>query len=98
MDAFDEDDEVFLENEISAELEEDLWSSPLMNYSSPFDDYKDLYSNIPDIAGARGSSGYRSSSSSTSTRLPVPLDGRFALFLNGWMDHHLSRSVTVFIQ
>ena len=69
MDPFDEDDEVFLENETSAELEEDLWSSPLMNYSSPFDDYKDLFSSIGEVVT------HRSSSSSGSTRLPVPLAG-----------------------
>lgn len=78
MDPFDEDDEVFLENEVSAELEEDLWSSPLMNYSSPFDDYKDLFSNIPETPSPHKSSGYRSSSSSTkSSRLPVSLEGMY---------------------
>ena len=65
MDSFDEDDEVFLENEISAELEEDLWSSPLMNYHSPFDDYKELFASIAE-------STHRSSGSSGSSRLPVP--------------------------
>lgn len=36
-----EDDDVF------DETEEELWSSPLMNHKSPFDDYKDLYADIP---------------------------------------------------
>lgn len=60
---FDEDDDVFLSDEIQAELEKDLWSSPLMNYSSPFDDYKDLYADI-DTPKSRHSS----------SRLPVPVD------------------------
>ena len=80
MDPFDEDDEVFLENEVSAELEEDLWSSPLMNYSSPFDDYKELFSDIVETPSRHKSSGYRSTSSSTSSsRLPVPFDGRLLI-------------------
>ena len=81
MDPFDEDDEVFLENEVSAELEEDLWSSPLMNYSSPFDDYKELFSDIVETPTRLKSSGYRSysSSSTSSSRLPVPSDGRFLI-------------------
>ena len=62
---FEDDDDVFLSNEVEAELEEDLWSSPLMNYSSPFEDYKDLYADI--AAPPRRSS----SSSSFTSRLPV---------------------------
>lgn len=27
----------------------ELWSSPLMNYKSPFDDFEDLYKNIAQI-------------------------------------------------
>jgi hypothetical protein len=68
---FDEDDEVFLSNEIEAELEKDLWSSPLMNYSSPFDDYKDLYADID-----------KPKSRHSSSRLPVPVDiGRYFCYI-----------------
>ena len=28
------------------EVEEELWSSPLMHYTSPFDDYKELFNEI----------------------------------------------------
>lgn len=40
MDGFDDMFEEF-ENMI-----EELWSSPLMNHKSPFDDYRDLYKDI----------------------------------------------------
>lgn len=33
------------EEEVEA-FDEDLWSSPLMHYQSPFDDYKNLYDDI----------------------------------------------------
>lgn len=61
----DDDDEVFWPNEIDGELDKELWSSPLMNYKSPFDDYKDLFEDI-----------YDTPSRHTSTsRLPVPVAG-----------------------
>ncbi|KAL4229385.1 CLIP-associating protein 1 [Mactra antiquata] len=60
----DEDDEVFLTEEISAELDKELWSSPLMNYTSPFDDYKDLYADIDNN---------KTRTSSAGSKLPVPL-------------------------
>lgn len=28
------------------DVEEELWSSPLMHYTSPFDDYKELFDDI----------------------------------------------------
>lgn len=59
----DEDDEVFLTNEIEVEIEKELWSSPLMNYTSPFDDYRDLYADI-DVNKPRHSSN---------SKLPIPL-------------------------
>lgn len=59
----DEDDDVFWPSEIHDELEQELWSSPLMNYSSPFDDYKDLFADI-EAAPSRHSS----------SRLPVPVE------------------------
>lgn len=30
----------------NGEVEGELWSSPLMHYTSPFDDYKDLFDEI----------------------------------------------------
>ena len=39
----EEDEDVFEEEE----EHEKLWSSPLMDHKSPFDDYKDLFADIP---------------------------------------------------
>lgn len=63
----DDDDDVFWPDEIQDQLEEELWSSPLMNYRSPFDDYKDLFKDIGETSARHSSS-----------RLPVPIEnGRF---------------------
>ncbi|XP_055995677.1 CLIP-associating protein 1-like isoform X43 [Ostrea edulis] len=32
---------------LNGDLDAELWSSPLMHYTSPFDDYKDLFDQIP---------------------------------------------------
>ena len=42
----DEEDEVFWPDDNGEELDGELWSSPLMNYKSPFDDYEDLFADI----------------------------------------------------
>ena len=35
------------EEDVFDDAEKELWSSPLMNHKSPFDDYQDLYADIP---------------------------------------------------
>ncbi|KAI8767145.1 CLIP-associating protein 1 isoform X20, partial [Biomphalaria glabrata] len=55
----EEVDEVF---ETIDDIVEELWSSPLMNHKSPFDDYKDLYEDyerntrIPSLQPTPGTS------------------------------------------
>lgn len=43
-----EDDDVF--DDLPTK---ELWSSPLMDHKSPFDDYKDLYADIPTTPTSR---------------------------------------------
>nr|KAI8728154.1 CLIP-associating protein 1-like isoform X5 [Biomphalaria glabrata] len=63
----EEVDEVF---ETIDDIVEELWSSPLMNHKSPFDDYKDLYEDyerntrIPSLQPTPGTSAPPSRSSS----------------------------------
>ncbi|KAK3607614.1 hypothetical protein CHS0354_034665 [Potamilus streckersoni] len=63
------DDDVFLPNPSrhartsstsDADLEEELWSSPLMNYTSPFNDYEDLFEDIPEEEDEVQEEGYGS--------------------------------------
>ena len=70
MNAGDYDDEVFLSNEIGTELDSDLWSSPLMNYTSPFDDYKDLFADIDASPAPKSRSTLSSTTSAISPVSP----------------------------
>ncbi|XP_052686121.1 CLIP-associating protein 2-like isoform X23 [Crassostrea angulata] len=57
---------------LNGDLDAELWSSPLMHYTSPFDDYKDLFDQIPKDTNVFQFPDTAAKPTSGPTKLPVP--------------------------
>eukprot|EP00105_Crassostrea_gigas_P010174 XP_011425353.1 PREDICTED: CLIP-associating protein 2 isoform X25 [Crassostrea gigas] len=57
---------------LNGDLDAELWSSPLMHYTSPFDDYKDLFDQIPKDTNVFQFPDSAAKPTSGPTKLPVP--------------------------
>ncbi|XP_065941461.1 CLIP-associating protein 2 isoform X19 [Magallana gigas] len=57
---------------LNGDLDAELWSSPLMHYTSPFDDYKDLFDQIPKDTNVFQFPDPAAKPTSGPTKLPVP--------------------------
>lgn len=57
---------------LNGDLDAELWSSPLMHYTSPFEDYKDLFDQIPNDTNVFQFPSTAAKPTSGPTKLPLP--------------------------